>query len=772
MPYLLYSSYGRGLGINFLSVGNLIGNDTVSVGAGIVFLILIAVLLFLQGKKKISYNRPMLMALGICGFGLVCEFLYRFTHFDLQHGFPIHLYRFQYFVLFFLGAAITDRISRKIEFISILVAFILVTPVCAFFCVDSVTTDYNLGFRFPPDSRVLVYQGASSLLTTVAPHQLSDSMQLEGIQTLNGLFAESSKHSRFYMGLENELFSRPMVWGVEPMTYSPRLAIKHLSALGVSGIVSREPLNQAIKNQLHFTNMSENISVEAIHGGEMSYELFSAYLLHSPLAEWIKKTRFVDSNWNSEVYDWWMEEKPVDEILIRAPSLFVQKKNGNIGAITASSVEKGQFSIDTHTQNPGWVLVKESYFPNWKASDHDGKEIAVYEASPHMMSVWGAGQISFHFTLSKIELIAQWCTLLSLLLVGVIFLPRTVAVFSVLFLMQTAHAEIFDTLRSNHLIVGDYHICNIYEHAVTCWGINHDGQLGTGNHISATKARIVIPIPENLQSGIAGHSFSCFYSEKEVWCSGRIGSFTSLTQVPFFKSELAIDHLVSSAIGFCILFKDRLSRPKCFGKNEYSELGSFHFPEKTTEVQLGAAHVCAIVNSELWCAGSNDRGQLGDGTVTNRNDFAPVKFTKRKKDFSVLHFTIGADHTCVILSNGRDNELYCFGDNRFGQLGSPIENMSFPTPKKIELPLSEIPIGVALGDSHTCVNTDGHLYCFGDNSKKQVNPLSKDAKKSIITTPTAVPLVSKAQEVYAKGLSTCIVKGDHYSCWGLVGNGL
>ena len=96
-------------------------------------------------------------------------------------------------------------------------------------------------------------------------------------------------------------------------------------------------------------------------------------------------------------------------------------------------------------------------------------------------------------------------------------------------------------------------------------------------------------------------------------------------------------------------------------------------PEQWREVSVSrtpaaSAHVLAIrTDGTLWAWGSNTRGQLGDGTTTNRVD--PVQISAGT---DWVEIAAGEFHSMARKSNGR---VYLWGGNSYGQLGfGPIFN--------------------------------------------------------------------------------------------------
>ena len=64
----------------------------------------------------------------------------------------------------------------------------------------------------------------------------------------------------------------------------------------------------------------------------------------------------------------------------------------------------------------------------------------------------------------------------------------------------------------------------------------------------------------------------------------------------------------------------------------------------------------------------------------------------------------GGNHTCGI---DVDDELHCWGHNKYGQTGVPSEVTSMTGRVMI----------LSLGENHTCVNSNFYLFkCWGDNT--------------------------------------------------------
>jgi alpha-tubulin suppressor-like RCC1 family protein len=90
------------------------------------------------------------------------------------------------------------------------------------------------------------------------------------------------------------------------------------------------------------------------------------------------------------------------------------------------------------------------------------------------------------------------------------------------------------------------------------------------------------------------------------------------------------------------------------------ELGA---QDGSSRLSAGSSHTCAVVESgDVFCWGRNLYGQLGDGTLTQR-ETTPVQVSGLT---GVSELGAGLWHTCALTEAG---EVFCWGHNDHGQLG-------------------------------------------------------------------------------------------------------
>ena len=151
------------------------------------------------------------------------------------------------------------------------------------------------------------------------------------------------------------------------------------------------------------------------------------------------------------------------------------------------------------------------------------------------------------------------------------------------------------------------------------------------------------------------------------------------------------------------------------------------------QTSVGSNQASAIkTDGTLWLWGTNDNGQLGDNTVTNRS--SPVQTVSggtnwKQVSMSALQFG-SSSFTAAIKTDGT---LWLWGVNTSGQLGdnttlsrsSPVQTVSGGTNWK----------QVSVGNNHTAaIKTDGSLWTWGSGGLGQLGDNTTLSKSSPVQT--------------------------------------
>ena len=206
----------------------------------------------------------------------------------------------------------------------------------------------------------------------------------------------------------------------------------------------------------------------------------------------------------------------------------------------------------------------------------------------------------------------------------------------------------------------------------------------------------------------------------------------------------------------------------CWGSNGSGELGDGNLTPTSWPVQVryiydvtdlaaGKSHACAATGyGTVECWGENDAGQVGDGSDDDRT--SPIAIGPFPD--TVISLAAGDAHTCARLVGG---QLWCWGDNRLGQLGSEgEETRSFPAlvPGMVDA------IGVAMGEGHTCANDgNGDVWCWGYNGYGQLGDGTFTSHAAPRRAGSAT--LGGATQIVAGGSHTCAVTENRdVWCWG------
>ncbi|RYZ02140.1 MAG: hypothetical protein EOO73_32995 [Myxococcales bacterium] len=251
---------------------------------------------------------------------------------------------------------------------------------------------------------------------------------------------------------------------------------------------------------------------------------------------------------------------------------------------------------------------------------------------------------------------------------------------------------------------GDGHSCALLaDGTVRCWGDNQVSQYGddtTDNSDMPVQASNL----SNVVQIAAGAGHTCALSkEGAVDCWGRndkgqtgaVTEFEPLTATPLPSRVPGLDadvvQLASGYVHTCALLRD--NTVKCWGSNELAQLAEAatvtttytpvviaNLGKDIVQIAAGHFHTCVLLeDSTVQCWGRNAQGQLGADPVKTPTSIVPVSVSGLPGP--VLQLTAGYGHTCALLES---EDIYCWGDDYYGQLGDgKLEVESF-TPVKVQ----------------------------------------------------------------------------------------
>lgn len=196
--------------------------------------------------------------------------------------------------------------------------------------------------------------------------------------------------------------------------------------------------------------------------------------------------------------------------------------------------------------------------------------------------------------------------------------------------------------------------------------------------------------------------------------------------------------MVSAGGNFTCTTEKDTGRAYCWGSNSNSQLGipstekniiktpraigSSSDDLKWSAISSGTFHACGIRKSDenLFCWGDNRYGQLG----INSTEESTAVPTAVMPGAAFAAVAAGRDHTCGIMKNysgGSDTAMYCWGSNADGQLGQGRAGVDIKM-SNTPLYVSAVWDQVSSGDKHSCGFTPlgKSLACWGSNSDGQI----------------------------------------------------
>jgi len=254
-------------------------------------------------------------------------------------------------------------------------------------------------------------------------------------------------------------------------------------------------------------------------------------------------------------------------------------------------------------------------------------------------------------------------------------------------------------LRFTSLDAGANHTCGVATGGIAyCWGSNSRGQLGDG---TATDRSVPVAVSggNTFQSVTAGgfnFGHTCgLTSGGGVLCwgdneRGQLGRGTSDVEAhpaPGPVSGGIAFVALTAGLGRHTCGLTGTGTAYCWGENTFGALGNGSTAGSSVPTpvsgglsfgQLRAGgfigHTCGLTGSgAAYCWGENERGQVGDGSTTDRSTPSAVA-----GNLTFTNLEAGFRHTCGRASGGG---VYCWGSGAAGQLGiNSTSQSNLPAP--------------------------------------------------------------------------------------------
>jgi alpha-tubulin suppressor-like RCC1 family protein len=233
----------------------------------------------------------------------------------------------------------------------------------------------------------------------------------------------------------------------------------------------------------------------------------------------------------------------------------------------------------------------------------------------------------------------------------------------------------------------------------------------------------------------------------------------------------------------CAVLSD--GKVECWGTNDYGQLGNGTTTNSATPVQVsgittavqvsaGEGHTCAVLGDQtVRCWGADYSGQLGNGaTPTDITTPVEVEGAGGSGVLSgVTQVSAGDGQTCAVLG---DHTVRCWGDDSDGELGDGNFGTFSSTPVKVldtggalGSSLGNV-AQVSAGTSFTCavLSTSGWVYCWGFDGDGDLGDSSTGDLNNDRLFPVRAGSITGAGDVSAGYNHACAVTGGAVWCWG------
>ncbi|HET7544964.1 MAG TPA: hypothetical protein VFK05_34095 [Polyangiaceae bacterium] len=228
--------------------------------------------------------------------------------------------------------------------------------------------------------------------------------------------------------------------------------------------------------------------------------------------------------------------------------------------------------------------------------------------------------------------------------------------------------------------------CFVKDGNVQCWG---NTQYGLGDGVttsSATPVLVRTSIGGPALSGVTdvdvGYSTACAVAQGGVYCWG-LGT----------RGQLGNGALVTSALPVLVVTSQGILAG-------------------VSSVAVGGSHACAVTKTgELWCWGSNDKGELGLG---NTGPDQPYASQVTALASNVVQASLVAPSLSGALT--KDGTAWVWGTSNDGQLGDGLASGAAAAPTQVKLngtPLANVTKLSLANQAVYVLRSDGTLWSWG-----------------------------------------------------------
>lgn len=195
-------------------------------------------------------------------------------------------------------------------------------------------------------------------------------------------------------------------------------------------------------------------------------------------------------------------------------------------------------------------------------------------------------------------------------------------------------------------------------------------------------------------------------------------------------------------------------------KNTPVRTDKSHMTDKIIAVSAGSNHSLALDEyGNVWAWGRNNWGQLGDNSNVTR--YTPVRTDNSLMSYKIVAISAGQYHSMALDETG---DVWTWGSNNSGQLGDNTNTERYVPVKSDKSLMSDKIVTISAGDIHSlALDKNGDVWAWGRNYSGQLGDGSNTNRNTPVKTDKS-DMSNKIASISAGGYhSLAIQQSDN--CW-------